>query len=218
MQAAIHHLMANDNNRVAMLQAELRAATRDLHHRLDHHALLAPLVRSGLSMADYGLALQALYAINAPTERAISDYIDAQGLPFNYAARCRMPDLLSDLAYLGLSVPPMAWVGPDLHSPGQLVGCLYVLEGSTLGGRVIFKQLQSALKLDEATGGRFFAGNGDQTIPMWQAFWGFAADICPPEQLPDASEAAAALFVSILALLDRQRGFYSQAATGDPAG
>jgi heme oxygenase len=155
-------------------------------------------------MADYGLALQSLYAINAPTEKAISDYIDAQKLPFDYAARRRMPDLLADLKYLGLNTPQLAWNGPNICSHGELVGCLYVLEGSALGGRVIFKQLQSALKLTDLTGGRFFAGNGEQTMPMWQAFWKFAADICPHEQLPDATKAAATLFESILALLDRQ--------------
>jgi hypothetical protein len=80
LNANTHHLMVKDTESVAALQAALRAATRDLHHRLDHHQLLAPLVRSGLTMADYSLALQALYAINAPTEKAISDYIDAQGL------------------------------------------------------------------------------------------------------------------------------------------
>ncbi len=204
MNANIHKLMIKDNNAIAMLQAELRTATRDLHHRLDHHALLAPLVRSGLCMADYGLALQALYAINAPTETAIADYIDAQGLAFNYAARRRMPDLLNDLDFLNLNHPQMAWPGPTIRSSGQLVGCLYVLEGSALGGRVIFKQLQSALNLTEQTGGRFFAGNGEQTMPMWQAFWKFAADICPQEQLPDATAAAATLFENILALLDRR--------------
>ncbi len=204
MKADIHHPMVNENDTVAVLQAELRAATRDLHHRLDHHPLLAPLVRSGLSMADYGLALQALFAINAPTEKAISDYIDAQGLPFDYAARRRMPDLLADLKFLGLSTPQLAWNGPNICSHGELVGCLYVLEGSALGGRVIFKQLHSALKLDEETGGRFFAGYGEQTMPMWQAFWTFAAEICPPEQITDATKAASALFEDILAHLDRR--------------
>ena len=204
MKTDIHHRMVKDTDSVAMLQAELRAATRDLHHRLDHHKLLSPLVRSGLVMADYGLALQALYAINAPTEQAISDYIDAQGLAFDYAARRRMPDLLADLDYLGLSTPQQAWAGPDIRSHGELVGCLYVLEGSVLGGRVIFKQLQSALKLDEETGGRFFAGYGEQTMPMWQAFWTFAAEISPPEQITEATKAASALFEEILAHLDRR--------------
>jgi heme oxygenase len=196
--------MLKDTDSVAELQTELRATTRDLHHRLDHHDLLAPLVRSSLDVADYALALQALYAINAPTEQAISDYIDAQGLAFDYASRRRMPDLLADLEYFGLSAPQLAWGGPSIRSHGQLVGCLYVLEGSTMGGRVIYKQLQSVLKLNQQTGGRFFAGHGELTMPMWQAFWTFAAEICSPGQITDATQAASALFESILAHLDRR--------------
>ena len=146
MKTDIHHRMVKDTDLVAMLQAELRAATRDLHHRLDHHKLLSPLVRSGLVMADYGLALQALYAINAPIEQAISDYIDAQGLAFDYGERRRMPDLLADLNFLGLSTPQLAWNGPNICSHGELVGCLYVLEGSALGGRVIFKRVCQRVK------------------------------------------------------------------------
>lgn len=204
LQTDNHHPVAENAEWIGVLQAELRTATRDLHHRLDHHILLAPLVRSGIRMADYGLALQSLYAINAPTENAIADYIHARGLPFDYASRRRMPDLLADLDYLSLSIPHLAWAGPSICSSGQLVGSLYVLEGSALGGRVIFKQLQSTLKLSELTGGRFFAGHGEKTMPMWQEFWKFAADICPHEQLSDATEAATALFESILPLLDRR--------------
>lgn len=204
LKTDLHHPLVNDKDSVALLQAELRAATRDLHHRLDHHDLLAPLVRSSLDVADYALALQALYAINAPTEQAISDYIDTQGLAFDYATRRRMPDLLADLEYLGINTPQLAWAGPSIRSHGQLIGCLYVLEGSTLGGRVIYKQLQNALKLNQQTGGRFFAGHGELTMPMWQAFWTFAAEICPPGQITDATQAASALFESILAHLDRR--------------
>lgn len=204
LKTDLHHPLVNDKDSVALLQAELRAATRDLHHRLDHHDLLAPLVRSSLDVADYALALQALYAINAPTEQAISDYIDTQGLAFDYATRRRMPDLLADLEYLGINTPQLAWAGPSIRSHGQLIGCLYVLEGSTLGGRVIYKQLQNALKLNQQTGGRFFAGHGELTMPMWQAFWTFAAEICSPGQITDATQAASALFESILAHLDRR--------------
>ncbi|PKO88780.1 MAG: hypothetical protein CVU16_13210 [Betaproteobacteria bacterium HGW-Betaproteobacteria-10] len=204
MHAGLNEVTLPAQGWMPTLQSALREATRQQHHRLDHHPLLARLVRPGLQMADYGRALQALYAINAPSERCIADYIAAQGYAFDYAAHQRMPDLLADLAYLSLPVPPLAWAGPRLDSPGELVGCLYVLAGSTLGGRVIFRQLQSVLPVTASAGARFFAGHGEQTMGMWQNFWAFAATICSPAELPAARQSAAALFERILTLLESQ--------------
>lgn len=189
---------------ISHLQAGLREATRDLHHRLDHSPRLAALVRPGLTVATYGLALQALYAINMPTECRIADYIHSRRLSFNFDAHRRMHDLEADLIDLDLAIPHQAWNGPEIDSPGALVGCFYVLAGSTLGGRVIFRQLQTMLPFNQLKGARFFAGHGDQTMSRWQEFWNFAADICPCSQLPVAQESAAALFANILLHLESQ--------------
>lgn len=187
------------------LQASLREATRDLHHRLDHSPRLAALVRPGLSAASYGQALLALYAINSPIEYRIADFIRSRGLAFDFSPHRRMHDLEADLKELGLTVPHQAWSGPEIDSPGALIGCFYVLAGSTLGGRVIFRQLQTVLPFNEKTGARFFAGHGDQTMNRWQEFWNFAADICSSSQLPAAKESATALFEIILLHLESQR-------------
>jgi heme oxygenase len=51
------------------------------------------------------------------------------------------------------------------------LGCLYVLEGATLGGQLIGRQVQRQLGLRSEHGCAFFAGYGaDQTGPMWKAF------------------------------------------------
>ncbi len=47
---------------------------------------------------------------------------------------------------------------------------MYVLEGSTLGGQIISKMISQALpgKADHAL--TFYAGYGEQTMPMWNSF------------------------------------------------
>jgi heme oxygenase len=47
---------------------------------------------------------------------------------------------------------------------------LYVIEGATLGGRIITRQLQTQLGLKPESGGAFFDGYGAQTGPYWKAF------------------------------------------------
>jgi len=185
------------------LQAALRDATRDLHHRLDHHSLLAPLLHPTLDIATYGKALQALHAINAPAEAAIAACIQSRHPEFDYRPHCRIQDLEHDLSVLGRPQLAAAWPGPILENDGQLAGNLYVLAGSTMGGRVIYRQLQASLGLNSENGGRFFAGHGEQTMPMWQACMQFAARICTTDSIGVARQSAAELFQNILTLLDQ---------------
>ncbi len=47
---------------------------------------------------------------------------------------------------------------------------MYVLEGATLGGRVIARRLEQHLSVDPRTGGRFFRPYGSETSSMWSSF------------------------------------------------
>ena len=185
-----------------VLQNGLRTSCRDLHTLVDRHSLLNPLVRPGLTLAHYALVLQALYAINQPVEEKIANFVTSRQLAFDYAPYRRMADLASDLEFLGLPLPKPVWSGPSLDSLAQCLACLYVLIGATLGGQVIFRQLQNSLALDQNRGACFFAGHQERTAAMWQNFWDFAADVSQPEQLVDIQNAARSFFSEILRLLD----------------
>ena len=66
---------------------------------------------------------------------------------------------------------------PDIKNQGDLVGMLYVIEGSTLGGQLISKHLTKNLGITPETGGRFFGGYGENTSVLWLDFLNFAAKI-----------------------------------------
>lgn len=59
---------------------------------------------------------------------------------------------------------------PSIESKGFALGMAYVIEGSTLGGRVIMKHLSPRLQITETHGGTFFAGYGNETGSMWKEF------------------------------------------------
>lgn len=59
---------------------------------------------------------------------------------------------------------------PRLDTLAECFGCLYVLEGSTLGGQFIIRHVQQVLGVTVETGGRFFQGYGDKTGEMWHDF------------------------------------------------
>jgi heme oxygenase len=51
-----------------------------------------------------------------------------------------------------------------------VVGCLYVLEGATLGGQVIARRLQETLKIGPENGASFFHGYGRDAGHLWKSF------------------------------------------------
>ena len=59
---------------------------------------------------------------------------------------------------------------PLLDSNERVIGALYVIEGSALGGRVLAKGLDRLLGSGEPAGRRFFEGHGSLTGAAWHDF------------------------------------------------
>lgn len=55
-------------------------------------------------------------------------------------------------------------------SPAFAMGILYVVEGSSLGGRIILKNINNALGHTEDKGAAYFAGYGNNTGSKWKSF------------------------------------------------
>jgi heme oxygenase len=83
---------------------------------------------------------------------------------------------------------------PDLGSAAAVVGSLYVVEGSALGGQVIASALETSLGISSANGASFFKGRGPATMPHWRGFMMAAGALVPPELHDDAIGAAKATF------------------------
>ncbi len=95
------------------LHAELRRATRQAHRDLDRHPVLLPLTGSA-TLPEYQRALGAMYAITAPVESRVGAYLDARRPRLDYQVRRRMPNLMRDLEFYGLTPPGPAWSGAPL--------------------------------------------------------------------------------------------------------
>lgn len=172
------------------LHSRLREATRAAHHALDHHPVLVPLVRGGLTHQGYADALQALHSIYFPLENVLCTAAVAKG--FDYGGRLKHPALEADLKDLG-RVPRATFPKvPPPKNAGALIGMLYTLEGSTLGGQVIQRILSTGPCSRFPM--RFFSGYGGNTLAHWQEFLEFAEMVCPVDEIEDACFAAVAVF------------------------
>lgn len=183
------------------LHAKLREATKNLHRRLDHHPLLAPLVQPGLDQRRYGDTLLALYGVHAPLEEAIAAFFGRQHPgKFDYASRSKTPALTADLAELRRVPLPTTVPIHEIGSLAESVGVLYPLEGSMLGAQVILRQLQTGSGDHLPT--RFFSCYGDQAHVRWRDFLTWADTHCPAAQHDVAIAAAQQVFTTIADHLD----------------
>jgi heme oxygenase len=87
---------------------------------------------------------------------------------------------------------------PECADTNAAFGCLYVLEGATLGGRSLLPLVRSRLGVDAARGAAFLASYGEEIPIMWRRF-GAALDAWCDSTARRArvAEAAAATFARL---------------------
>jgi len=127
------------------------------------------------SLPDYRRLLARFYGFYVPLEARLVVWSRAEGRGIDYAERVKAPDLERDLIALGETAETIAQLPrcaalPALTTEADGLGCLYVVEGSTLGGQAITRQLQKSLGLSPESGAAFFNGYGAETGARWKAF------------------------------------------------
>lgn len=177
-------------NVLARLKAETRA---------DHDAIEAALNLAGGSLTRdrYRRVLRRFHGFYRPLEAGIWALGGWTARGLDPPERAKTPLLEADLRALGEGDPGRLPVCTDLPPHGtaaQAFGCLYVLEGATLGGQVISRHVREALGVTPEAGGRFFHGYGDRTGAMWQAFRAALVAFAARETEDEIVAAAAATF------------------------
>ena len=149
----------------------LKNATAAKHRKVEQDLnLLDP----SFTRIQYTALLKGFYGFHRPWESAVEAVLDT-GLPGFFAPRKKLPYLEADLRYLGFASEALTAIPECPHLPAlagmaAALGSLYVVEGSSLGGRILRQHFSRHLHLPLDAGCRYFSGYGDQTGPMWSAF------------------------------------------------
>lgn len=145
----------------------LRDATAAAHaaveHGFDWRARMAD--RDG-----YRQVLASLHGFHAAWEpRAAAALAD----PAFFDPRRRLHLLSDDLRRLGMTEPVLArrpaTPVPPMPDRAAALGSLYVVEGSTLGGRAIARHVAASLGLGPGDGLDYHLGHGTLSGPLWRA-------------------------------------------------
>lgn len=140
----------------------LREATQAPHQRLENRL---DILRQVATAHGRRRLVERFHALHRDAEAALSPWLAAlAGLDFD--VRRRSPHLARDLAVLRGA--PAQGEPITLRGVGEALGLMYVLEGSTLGGRVIRRRVEAAG--GDMAGLSFLDPYGDQVGERWRSF------------------------------------------------
>ncbi len=168
-----------DNEKSWSVMSLLRTETDSVHRRLERTHCFVRLFESDYSFQEYQDLIVKFYGFFSALEPLIFGNL-SQAHQAVLGDRKKTALLVKDLALMGLTemqdvVIPQCKKLPQLTSFARKMGALYVLEGSTLGGRVISKRLK------EHFGGiifeklNYYQCYGDDLMVNWKSFQEFMA-------------------------------------------
>lgn len=150
----------------------LRTQTGPYHTKLEEAGLSSRLMDPELTIETYKSILIAFYGFIIPAEKL---YYSNPMTIFPRLSLYKRGNLLrQDLLFLGLSEDDLnnlpQFIGTPFKSEYDILGCLYVLEGSKLGGQMISKHVIDKLKFKNEEGTKFFSAHGAETGQYWKEF------------------------------------------------
>jgi len=151
------------------MRARLRAATDEIHQALHRAAPFAAIADGTATRESYTGTLAFLYRYHSAMAGWCAAGAEALGAhELSHAHQARLAALRQDLAVFGRAVPEVH--EEPARASAFAAGVLYTVQGSTLGGKVIHRQLDALLPDDvwpEDGGRAFFKGGRDHGY-HWQ--------------------------------------------------
>lgn len=170
------------------LLQELRSATSALHRELDE--IVPDPVSDPAAYRDYLSRFHRGVATSWPMlgwEKLVE-----MGLPEAPRRKRRYHSLEDDLDRLGI---PHVKLRDSVGAEAAVAtGCLYVLEGSIHGGRILLEKLSARADMPSDSLA-FLGGFGDENSRMWASFTGWLTSLeAAPEFIAEARQGAMRTF------------------------
>lgn len=149
----------------------LRQETAESHQKLEDNPLSKAILTPSVSIEDYQSYLAALFGVTIACEDQIFPAI-SHVIP-DLADRYKSRLIINDLLATGLTeaeIDALPVHRFEFSSIAEALGIMYVLEGSTLGGKILYRHIHEVLGLIPENGASYFWGYGAQTGNLWKSF------------------------------------------------
>jgi len=147
---------------------QLRLHTSKSHVALEALPLSASIVSPKISKYEYSSYLNLMHDIIRDTEASVFPVVSE--IISDTIERKKKSFLENDLAFVNFPIKETPTALSRKFSIPFALGILYVIEGSSLGGRVILKNVEKTLGYNEQNGAMYFAGYGNNTGSHWKNF------------------------------------------------
>jgi heme oxygenase (biliverdin-IX-beta and delta-forming) len=160
--------------------ARLKTETRAAHDRIE---AAMDLDRRIATRDGYRDLLIRFYGFHKAWEEEAADKAHDRSF---FERRRKTQHLIQDLEVLGLKsediirLPQCRPLMP-LPAPEAVLGSMYVVEGSTLGGAIIARDVENRLGLTAETGCAYFRSYGRDIAAMWKSFGAVLLEASSPE-------------------------------------
>lgn len=154
-----------------MILQALKNGTTSLHDEIESNNLTNYIMDGSIDQDQYETLLRNNFRVYKAVEDFINGRYEKLPLPLkSFAGYEKTNALAKDItAFSNLPLPePMRIMGA--RDEATLVGKLYVIEGSMIGGIMMSKKLQSCNKLSHISEHHFFNGNVDEGLLRWNEF------------------------------------------------
>jgi heme oxygenase len=182
------------------LTDELKETTEAAHAAAEKKMVLA--LKRISTPEDYVSMLNWLYGFYAPLEDLVRSQLTEDNFP-DMIKRSRAEYILWDIKEFNTEAQPPDICDhlPVIDSYARALGALYVLEGSTLGGRIIAGMISR--QLTTTKGISYFIGYGAETGKMWQSLKDFLDLPRSPKENQEIIAAAEDTFINFKNWIDK---------------
>ncbi|RXG15706.1 heme oxygenase [Leeuwenhoekiella aestuarii] len=154
-----------------MILKHLKKQTANLHQETEQGNLAKYILDHSITTAQYKALLKQNYKAYAILNSLLKH--NEKNIPANlqhFADDKKVKDLELDLSQIAAVTPEITFDASKILSPAEILGMLYVVEGSMMGGLLIRKNLESCSNLDAVQKHHFFGKNPPEVLNRWKSF------------------------------------------------
>lgn len=154
---------------------DIKSHTADSHKKLESLSVSASILSPDMKIEDYIHYLSLMHDVHKNTEEVVYPLL-SQIIP-DLDQRKKKHLIEEDLLFLNHNKTTSSTVfdKTEMSVPFAL-GVFYVIEGSSLGGRFILKNIVNNKQLSNDQGVSYFKGYGDKTGSFWKNFLNILAE------------------------------------------